>query len=134
MDRRLSRRFLCAELVEVRWKDKAGRLRRSVANLEDISRCGACIQMEGSVPIDTAVVVGCDGGDLPGTVRYSMYRDWSYFLGIEFAEGAQWSRRRYRPQHMLDPRELMIRAARRSRMASRPLLGYDAQRRPSQSS
>lgn len=121
MERRSGRRFLCAELVEVRWKDKSGRLRRSVANLEDISRSGACLQMEGTVPLDTAVVVRCDGGEMPGTVRHSLYRDWSYFLGIEFAEGTQWSQRRYRPQHMLDPRELVIRAAHRLRLANRPL-------------
>ena len=115
MNRRLSRRFLCAELVEVRWKDKAGRLRRSVANLEDISRSGVCLQIEGAIPRDTAIVVHCGLEDLPGTVRYCLYRDESYFLGIEFAEGARWSRLRYRPQHMLDPRELLLRASRRSR-------------------
>jgi hypothetical protein len=121
MERRSSRRFLCAELVEVRWKDKSGRLRRSVANLEDISRRGACVQMEATVPLDTTIVVRCEGGDFPGTVRYCLYRDGAYFVGLEFAEGTQWSRRRYRPQHMLDPRELVIRVVRRLRMASRPL-------------
>ena len=117
---RLSRRFLCAELVEVRWQDKAGRLVRRVANLEDISRRGACVQMELSVPLDTAVVIHCNGGDLAGTVRHCLYRDSSYFLGIEFAEGAQWSRRLYHPQHMLDPRELVIRSAWRRKRGKQP--------------
>lgn len=121
MERRSNGRVLCAELVEVRWRDKANRLRRSVANLEDISRSGVCLQMEGVVPVGTEVVVHSDGGDMPGTVRYCLYRDWSYFLGVEFEEGVQWSRRRYRPQHMLDPRELVIRAARRARASGRPM-------------
>jgi len=113
MDKRLSRRFLCAELVEVRWKDQAGRLVRRVANLEDISRRGACVQVEGRLPLDTDIVLHCDGGDLPGRVRYCLHREGSYFVGIEFEEGAQWSQRRFRPQHMLDPWELVLRAAKR---------------------
>ena len=113
MDKRLSRRFLCAELIELRWKDKAGKQLRRVANLEDISRRGACVQLEGRMPLDTAIVLHCDGGDLPGTVRYCLHREWSYFVGIEFDEGTQWSHRRFRPQHMLDPWELVLRATRR---------------------
>jgi hypothetical protein len=115
MDRRASRRIWCAELVEVRWKDKEGKLQRSTANLEDISRTGVCVMMEGDVPIDTAVVVCCEGVELPGAVRYCAYRDSSYFLGVEFAEGTRWSRLRFQPQHMLDPRELVNRATGRSR-------------------
>jgi hypothetical protein len=115
MNRRISRRFLCAELVEARWKDRAGRLRRCVANLEDISRCGACLQMETAVPKDTALIVRGEGVDLPATVRYCFYRDSSYFVGVEFADGKQWSRFQFRPQHLLDPRQLALRAARRAR-------------------
>lgn len=74
--------------------------------------------MEETVPLEMAIVIRCEGGDLPGTVRYCLYRDGSYFVGIGFAEGTRWSRRWYRPEHMLDPRELVIRAARRSRMIS----------------
>ncbi len=33
--------MLCADLVDVRWKDKSGRACRAVANLEDISQSGA---------------------------------------------------------------------------------------------
>jgi hypothetical protein len=111
----MSRRLLCAELVEVRWKDKAGRLRRLVANLEDISRSGVCLQSETAVPLDTAIIIRCEGLDYPGTVRYCLDRDESNFIGIAFDEGTQWSRLQYRPQHMLDPRELVLRASRRSR-------------------
>lgn len=120
MERRAGDRILCAELVEVCWKDKGSRLRRNVANLEDISQSGACLQMETVVPVGTALVVHCEGGEMAGTVRYCLYRDWSYFLGIEFAAGTQWSRWRYKPQHMLDPRELVMRAAKRTRTRNRP--------------
>ncbi len=120
MNRRSSRRFLCAELVEARWKDKAGKLRRKVGNLEDISRFGACLQMEGPVPLETSVTLRCDGLDLTGVVKYCFYRDSSYFLGLEFEEGTQWSRLRFRPQHMLDPGDLVRRSSRRPGAESRP--------------
>jgi hypothetical protein len=119
MNRRSSRRFLCADLVEARWRDRGGRLQRGVVNLEDISRYGACVQMDGPLARDTTVLVHCQGMDLPGTVRYCLYRDSSYFVGIEFVEGAQWSRLPYRPQHLLDPRELVLRASRRARIISK---------------
>jgi hypothetical protein len=50
--------------VEARWKDRAGRLRRAMVNLEDISRSGACLQLETPLPNETPVVVCCEGVDL----------------------------------------------------------------------
>ena len=38
--------MLCAELVELRWRDKHGFERRDMAHLEDISLSGACLQAE----------------------------------------------------------------------------------------
>ena len=55
MDRRIEPRLLCADLVDVQWKDQTGRVRRSVANLEDISLSGACLQVE-QLPVRTVVV------------------------------------------------------------------------------
>jgi hypothetical protein len=86
-----------------------------VANLEDISRAGACLLMEAPIPLDTAIVIRSEGLDLQGAVRYCMDRDASYFVGVAFAEGTQWSRQQYRPQHLLDPRELVLRVKRRMR-------------------
>ena len=42
--------MLCADLVDVQWKDKNGRVRRAVANLEDISLSGACVQVDAPIP------------------------------------------------------------------------------------
>ena len=46
--------MLCADLVDVQWKDQTGRTRRGVANLEDISRSGACLQVDRPVPLGTS--------------------------------------------------------------------------------
>ena len=107
---------MCAELVEVHWRDKAGRLRRDVANLEDISLSGACVQLETPVQKGTHIVVDYGKGEMPATVRYCLYRNLAYFLGLQFEDGCKWSVKRFRPQYMLDPRSLVMRAAKRKRM------------------
>jgi len=101
--------MLCADLVDIHWKDKTGRTRRGVANLEDISLSGACLQVDRPVPHGTTLQISYPNGELSGKVRYCVFREIGYFLGVEFEPGSQWSQRHYRPQHMLDPRRLTIR-------------------------
>lgn len=111
MDRRVEPRLLCADLVDVQWKDQAGRTRRSVANLEDISLSGACLQVEHPVALGTAYRISYPKGILTGRVKYCVFREIGYFLGIEFEPGTRWSRDDFQPQHLLDPRKLANRAA-----------------------
>lgn len=110
-DRRLEPRLLCADLVDVRWNDKSGRLRKTVANLEDISLSGACLQMDSPIPHDTQVFISHPKGELQGQVRYCVYREIGYFVGLRFEDGSKWNRQLFRPQHLLDPRRLMLRSA-----------------------
>jgi len=107
MERRIETRMLCADLVDVRWKGSDGRTCRGVANLEDISLSGACLQVERPVPAGTAFRISYPNGELTGRVKYCVFRDIGYFLGIEFEPGSRWSERHYKPQHMLDPRKLV---------------------------
>lgn len=110
LDRRIEPRMLCADLVDVHWKDQAGRTRRSVANLEDISLSGACIQLDKPIPLNTKVRLTHPKGELTGAVRYCVFRDIGFFLGVEFDPECRWSESQYKPQHMLDPRRLMSRS------------------------
>jgi hypothetical protein len=112
-DRRTDPRLLCAELVEITWTDKSGRPRRKIANLEDISLSGICLQVETGVPEGTLLSMRYGDGELVGTVRYCAFRDAAHFLGVRFEEGCRWSTQHFRPQHLLDPRELVDRAIRR---------------------
>jgi hypothetical protein len=105
-DRRIEPRLLCADMVEIRWKDKTGKTRRAVANLEDISISGACLQLESAVPLNAKVQIGYAKGELTGTVRYCVYREIGYFLGVQFEEGNKWSQRSFKPMHLFDPRRL----------------------------
>lgn len=110
-NRRSENRLLCADLVDVQWKDKGGRTRRTVANLEDISISGACVQVDSPVPLQSAMKIGFPKGELHGRIRYCVFREVGYFLGVEFEPGFRWSERIFRPQHLLDPRHLLARAA-----------------------
>ena len=119
MDRRIETRMLCADLVDLQWKDKAGRTRRSIANLEDISLSGACLQVERPIPLGTVVKVSYPKGDWVGKVKYCVFREIGYFLGVEFGEGIRWSQRTFKPQHMLDPRKLIARTTTRAAASSK---------------
>jgi hypothetical protein len=119
IERRAEVRLLCADLVEVRWKDKTGRTRKGIANLEDISHSGVCIQLDDPIPINTRVTVCHAKAQLQGNVRYCLFRETGYFLGIQLAPDCKWSPKQYRPRHLLDPRRLVLRAAKRA--VKRPL-------------
>lgn len=120
MERRSEPRMLCADLVDVRWRDKSGRSRRAVANLEDISLSGACIQLDAQIPSATVVRISYPKGEFSGVVRYCTYKDIGYFVGIEFETGCKWSRTSFKPMHLLDPRALVKKAPHRVK-ADRPL-------------
>ena len=107
-------RMLCADMVEVCWKEQSGRKYKSTALLEDISRSGMCLQFEIPVSIGTRVDVHCPGEKLAGTVRYCVYREIGYFVGIELDQSSRWSRQQFEPQHLLDLEELVMRSARKA--------------------
>ena len=106
--------MLCADLVDIQWTDENGKKRRTVANLEDISLTGACVHVDAPIAPGTRVHIAYPKGELKGSVRYCVYRDIGYFLGLEFEPGHTWSPKQFTPQHMLDPRRLVCRAAQRS--------------------
>ncbi len=106
-DRRTEARMMCADMVEVAWKDSAGRRRRSMALLEDIARSGACLQLETPLPEGIDIQWNSSGQSFRGRVRYCVYREIGYFAGIEFNPTSKWSDTAYSPQHLFDPRRLL---------------------------
>jgi hypothetical protein len=112
-NRRDDNRLLCAEIVQLVWEDPSGRQRRSVANLEDISLSGLCLQVENPIPTGTPIAMEYGDGELVGTIRYCRFQEWGYFLGIELLDGCRWSSQHFRPQHLLDPSDLLDQAVMR---------------------
>ena len=109
LDRRNETRMLCADLVEIQWREKVGRAKKTVANLEDISLSGACLQTEIPLPVEAIVKIAHPNGALIGTVRHCAYCEIGYFIGVEFDPGVKWSQNAYKPRHLLDPRRLALR-------------------------
>jgi len=106
--------MLCSELVDVVWRDRQGRQRKTLANLEDISSSGMCLQMDIPVHLDTVVQVSYPKGKFEGSVRYCMYREIGYFLGVQFLPGCSWSPESYQPQYLLDLRTLVDQSVKRA--------------------
>jgi hypothetical protein len=106
-ERRTEVRMLCADIVEVNWREKSGRLRRATGVLEDISASGACLQLDTAVPVGAAIEWRSPKMEFQGEVRYCAYREIGYFVGVEFGAASKWSKKAYRPQHLLDLKKLI---------------------------
>jgi len=94
--------MLCADMVNVSWKDALGKRCRMTGLLEDISPSGACLQLETAIPSGADIRWTSRKKKFAGRVRYCVYREIGYFIGVEFTAGSKWSRRSYKPQHLLD--------------------------------
>jgi hypothetical protein len=99
--------MMCADMMEVCWKDQAGKTQRSTALLEDICASGACLQFETPVPLGSEICWECPKQKFKGYVRYCVYREIGYFIGVEFTSDSKWSAKAFKPQHLLDPRWLL---------------------------
>ncbi|HLH17373.1 MAG TPA: PilZ domain-containing protein [Bryobacteraceae bacterium] len=106
-DRRSEGRLLCADMVEVHWKEPSGRQGQAMALLEDISPSGACLQTEFVLPVGSDIEWDSPARRFTGRVRYCEYREIGYFVGVEFADGCEWSPASYQPAHLLDVKKLM---------------------------
>lgn len=106
-ERRIEPRLMCADLVEIEWRDGKGREQKAVANLEDISAFGACLQVESEIPLRTAVKMRVMKTYYQGEIRYCVFREFGYFLGVQFEPGVKWNSRAFKPLHLFDPRRLL---------------------------
>lgn len=106
VDRRAEQRLWCSDLVHVWWKDSARWRRKGLAVLEDISPSGACVQLEMPLPRGARVRIRHQEWKVEGEVRYCMYRDEGYFLGVKLDDDARWSESAFKPKHILDPNRI----------------------------
>ena len=108
LNRRKERRLLCAEIVDVRWRDISGHANKNAANLEDISSAGVCLQLDSPIPLETTVRIIRSQGELAGTVKHCVFHEMAYFLGVEFDAASRWAVKQLKPKHVLEPRELVL--------------------------
>ncbi len=99
-------RSLCADLIKIVWTDSSGQKQKEMAALEDISRGGACLQLEHPIPVGTSISVLYPDGRYYGRVCYCTFQHTGYFVGVEFNPGYEWSPRQFRPSHLFNVRVL----------------------------
>ena len=108
-ERRSKVRMMCADMLQVSWRDTTGQEGAATALLEDICASGACLQLELPVPLASEIRWASPKQEFQGRVRYCIYREIGYFVGVEFSSDVRWSSRRFRPRHLLDPQRLLAR-------------------------
>lgn len=97
-ERRAEQRFMCSDLVTVELENHGPTV---VANLEDISPSGACLGMQEAVPAGAKVVLHCSGCRFRGEVRYCVFHETGYQVGLALME-CKWSKENFKPKHLLD--------------------------------
>lgn len=103
LERRSEPRLWCSDLIEV-WTRETGRWRRhGSAVLEDISKSGACVQLESPLPQGRLVRLKHPQWKVEGEVRYCLYRDLGYFVGVLVNEKHRAMLAGFKPKHLLDP-------------------------------
>jgi hypothetical protein len=98
-NRRVEPRFLCADLVEVKWAQSR---RAEIVNLDDISLSGACLLSSSKIPSGSEVLMTYTEGQLPGVVRYCAPFGHEYLIGMQFTFGCKWSSEFFAPGHLID--------------------------------
>lgn len=98
---RLEDRELCADLVRVRWEPESGPAQDEWAVLDDISSSGACLEIEQSIKPGTLLSLEFPGDRCQATVKYCKSVLTNYLIGVKFEQGYRWSRRRFKPEHLI---------------------------------
>ncbi len=108
LERRSEPRLLCSDLVTVEWIDQTGAERKEIANLEDISAHGVCLQTGSEIPAGTEVRITAGNSHLRGGARYCREDELGWYVGVQMEPGSEWSERSFQPKHLLDPRLLLV--------------------------
>lgn len=123
-EKRAEPRYLCSDLVTLRWSPEQGGERRETVVLENISVSGACVQAEVPVSEGLEVRLQCGQAVFQGCVRSCYLRDDGYFVGIAFDEGSKWSKAQFQPEHLIDPSTIKPR-----KMAGKLVMFWGSSRR-----
>ncbi len=102
-------RELCADLVKVQWKPPSGPVHSEWAILDDISASGACLGIDEPIPPETIVELQFTTDHCQARVKYCKMDRINYQLGVQFENGYRWSRRKFKPQHLLQFRLRKVR-------------------------
>jgi hypothetical protein len=102
-------RELCADLVKVQWKPEFGPARSEWAILEDISSSGACLEFEEPIAPNTLLTLHFKTDRCQARIKYCKFEKTNYLLGVQFEQGYRWSRRKFKPEHLIQFRLRQVR-------------------------
>jgi hypothetical protein len=94
-------RELCAELIRVEWEEELGLPASEWAILDDISPSGACLEMEEAIPPGTLISIQFTGDNCKARTIYCNPERSNFLIGVQFEQGYRWSRRKFKPEHLL---------------------------------
>ena len=94
-------RFMCSELVNIVIRHEDQTVQEAIANLEDISRSGACIQLDEAVRLGADIEIVCSTCRFKGKVRNCRFAGSRYDVGVAFDDPGAWDASRYAPAHLL---------------------------------
>ena len=100
-EKRSEPRYMCSELVNIRIRHEDQTVLESIANLEDISRSGACVQLDEAVRLGADIEIVCSTCRFKGKVRNCRYAGGWYDVGVAFDSPGAWDASRYEPAHLL---------------------------------
>jgi hypothetical protein len=100
-EKRSEQRLMCSQLVDVT-RTEGGSSHKETCNLEDLSPSGCRLQMEHGLPDGAAVTIHCGELDYPGKIRYSVWTEIGFDVGVQFEHSGLWDRNVFEPEHLLD--------------------------------
>jgi hypothetical protein len=100
-ERRSEPRYMCSELVDILIRREDQTVQQAIANLEDISRSGACVQLDEAVRLGADIEIVCSTCRFKGKVRNCRFAGNLYDVGVAFDDPGAWDASRYEPAHLL---------------------------------
>src|ERR1019366_438049 len=101
VDKRREPRYMCSELVNILIRLKDRTVQQAVANLEDISPSGACVQLDEAVRLGADIEIVCSSCRFKGKVRNCRFAGSRYDVGVAFDNPGAWDASQYEPAHLL---------------------------------
>ena len=92
---------MCAEMLSLSCSDQQGSKLETTAVLEDLSPGGSCPSSNVPLTVGRKVDLSAEVCRAEGEVRYCELGEYGYLVGVQFADGQEWSREDWRPQHLL---------------------------------
>ena len=100
-EKRSEPRYMCSELVNILIRHEDQTVQEAIANLEDISPSGACVQLDEAVRLGADIEIVCSTCRFKGKVRNCRFAGSLYDVGVAFDHPGAWDASRYEPAHLL---------------------------------